>query len=154
MPTTMQILPTTVVDEFNRSPIMRALVAQLPVGIIIASPDGQLEHVNDVARALFEERRSAHAPPEPWLGADPEQGGTLEPIRWIIGRVLLTGELVCDEEVQFLDARDEWRTLSVCATPVRTSNGRIEHAVVTFADVTGRNQARAWEPLIRSLSRL
>ena len=152
MPATVDTL-SNVVDELSRSPIMRALVAQLPVGIIVASADGELERITEVARALGAERL-AHAARAPWLVADPEPGGTLEPIRWIIGRVLLTGELVRDEEVQFLDSHDEWRTLSVSATPVRASDGQIEHAVVTFFDVTGRNQAREWEPLIRSLSRL
>jgi PAS domain-containing protein len=150
----VETLPATVVDDLGRSPIIRALVAQLPVGIIVASPSGELEHINEIARSLCEKHRRAQSPHDPLLAGKTEQGEMLEPIRWIIGRVLLTGELVRDEEVEFLDSRDEWRTLSVSATPVRTTDGEIAHAVITFADVTGRNQARAWEPLIRSLSRL
>jgi len=154
MATTVETLPTNVVDDLGRSPIIRALVAQLPVGIIVASPNGELEHINELARSLCERHPLAHALHDPLLAGKPEQSEMLEPIRWIIGRVLLTGEQVRDEEVEFLDSRDEWRTLSVSATPVRATDGGIAHAVITFADVTGRNQARAWEPLIRSLSRL
>jgi len=114
---------------------MAALLAQLPAGVIIADRDGNIELANDATRALLADHR-------------------IEPVDWIIGRVLLTGEIVRHEEVQYLDKHDEWRTLSVCATPVGETPGRISHALVTFIDITDRNRCREWEPVIRSLSRL
>jgi len=77
-----------------------------------------------------------------------------EPIHWIIGRVLLTGEVIRNEEVEYLDPRDEWRTLSVSATPLHDEEREISHALVTFSDVTATKRALEWEPLIRAISKL
>jgi PAS domain-containing protein len=154
MLSTPETLPTSLVDELSRNPIVSALLGQLPVGVVIASRDGRLEHVNEIAHTFLEEHRLLRAVPEPWVVSAAERDDVFEPIHWIIARALLTREMVRDEEVEYVDARDEWRTLSVSATPIRNADGEVTHAVLTFQDVTGRNQARAWEPLVRSLSRL
>ena len=137
-----------VAKTLNEHPIITALVGQLPLGLVVASRDGQLEYVNAIARLLFaEHRRSGETP----LSEEPE---ALEPMRWIIGRALLTNEVIRDEEIQYLAKNDEWRTLSVSATPVEQTYVGPAHVVVTFLDVTERNRGRDWEPLVRSLSRL
>jgi hypothetical protein len=112
-------------DDLARSPLVAALLTQLPVGVAIASRDGRLAYMNEVAAV-----------------GDPDV------LHWIIARAQLTGEVIREEEVSYRDERDEPRTLCVSATPVG------ENVVVTFADVTARNHARDWEPLIRSLCRL
>lgn len=119
----------------DRDPLIATLVDQLPVGVLVADREGNVELANDITRDLVARRPVA-------------------PIDWIIARVLLTGEMVRNEEVMFLDEHDEWRTLSVCATPVREAPDVITHALVTFLDVTERNRGRDWEPVIRALSRL
>lgn len=119
-----------------RDQMLTTLVAQLPTGVIIAGRDGTFELVNDVAREFFAEHKAG------------------DPIAWIVARVLLTGEIVRGEEVMHLDSRDEWRTLSISATPVEDPPGTITHAIVTFLDVTESNRARNWEPMMRALSRL
>lgn len=137
-----------VAKALSQNPIITAMVAQLPFGIVVASRDGQLEYVNGIAGALFaEHRRTGENPP-------PAEPDALEPIRWIIGRALLTSEVIRDEEIQYLDVRDEWRTLCVSATPVEPTYAGPTHVVLTFQDVTERNRGRDWEPLVRSLSRL
>jgi PAS domain-containing protein len=141
-------------EELTRDPIVRALVEQLPVGVVIASSDGEIELANAVARDLFANHRHTPPAPELWVGPSADGEAGLEPIRWIIARALLTNEIVRDEEIEHLDAREEWRTLSVSATPVSGADGECRHAVVTFADVTERNRARDWEPVMRALSRL
>ena len=137
----------------ERDPVLSTLVSQLPVGVVIASRDGSLELVNEVARALFAEHRRTSTP-EPWVGTPGETGDVLEPIRWVIARVLLTGEVIRNEEIEFIDRRDEWRTLSVSATPLENPRGEIVNALVTFVDVTALNRAKEWEPLIRAISKL
>lgn len=139
----------------SSDPIVSVLMAQLPIGVVIASRDGTVELVNDAARALLHEHQRAHAAPEPWLArAACASDDTFEPIHWIIARVLLTGEVVHDEEIQYLGPTDEWRTLSVRATPIADVHGEICQALVTFADVTDVKRAREWQPLIRAITRL
>src|SRR5207247_2030697 len=131
-----------------------ALLEQLPIGVIVTSRDGQVEHSNPIARALIDEHRLLHAVPEPWLAVPGDQCDAFEPIRWLIARALLIGEVIREEEIEFVDAHDEWRTLSASATPIRGGDGEVEHVVVTFADVTLQNRARDWEPVMKMLSRL
>ena len=137
----------------QRDPVLSALLAQLPVGVVIAARDGTIELVNDVARTLFAEHRRTN-PPEPWVACAVDASEALDPIHWVIARVLLTGEVIRDEEIEFLDCRDEWRTLSVSGTPLEDVRGEITSALVTFVDVTATKRAREWEPLIRAISRL
>src|SRR3954471_6135573 len=132
-----------------RDPVLSALLAQLPVGVVIANRDGDLQLVNEVAKALLAEPRLA-SPAEPWVACAGGTGDALDPIHWVIARILLTGELIRDEQIEFLNRRDEWRTLSVSGTPLEDASGEITSALVTFADVTAVNRARDWEPLIRS----
>lgn len=136
-----------------RDPVLSTLLAQLPVGVVIAARDGGLEIVNDVARKLFAQHRCTN-PPEPWVACVGSAGDALDPIHWVIARVLLTGELIRDEEIEFLDRCDDWRTFSVSATPLEDERGEITKALVTFVDTTAVNRAREWEPLIRAISKL
>jgi PAS domain-containing protein len=127
-----------------KDPVLSTLLAQLPVGVVIASRNGDLDFVNDAARALFAEHRQTK----------PEATDALEPIHWVIARILLTGELIRDEEIEFLDKRDEWRTLRVSGTALEDTLGDITGALVTLVDVTAVNRAKEWEPLIRAISKL
>src|SRR5690349_15817829 len=111
-----------------RDPVPSTLLAQLPVGVVIATRDGDLELVNDVARALFGEHRRRN-PAEPWVARSGGATDALEPIHWVIARVLLTGELIRDEEIEFLDRRDEWRTLRVSGTALEGAPGEITGAL-------------------------
>ena len=136
-----------------RDPVLSTLLAQLPVGVVIATRDGDLDLVNDVARALFAEHRCMD-PAEPWVAHAGATNDVLDPIHWMIARILLTGEVIRDEEIEFVDRRDEWRTMSVSGTPLEDTYGEITGALVTFVDVTAVNRAKEWEPLIRAISRL
>lgn len=134
--------------------MLAALLTQLPMGVIVADRDGHFTLVNDAAAKLLGEHQLSHRPREPWVGLTPAYDTGPEPIHWIIGRVLLTGEVVRNEEVEYLDPRDEWRTLSVSATPIHDEQRDISHALVTFSDVTAAKRALEWEPLIRAISKL
>lgn len=152
--TTTEIRPSPYAADLTRSPMINALLEQLPVGILVAGRDGHVEYVNAIGCALVDDPRRAHETPDIRSTPLATQSPRLDPLNWIIARALLTGELIRDEEVEFLGARDEWRTLSVSATPIRDVNGDVELVVLSFADVTLHNRARDWEPVMRSLSRL
>jgi PAS domain-containing protein len=141
--------------DIRRNPLIDALLEQLPVGIVVAARDGQFEYVNPISQRLFDEQQRVHTTSKPWLGIAEVPASELGPIHWIIARSLLIGEIIRDEEVEYLDAHnEEWRTLNVSATPIRDASGEIDRVVVSFIDVTLRNRARDWEPVMRTLSRL
>lgn len=123
-------------ETVSRDSMFGTLLAQLTTGVVVADRDGKLEIVNSAASALFADVRAR------------------EPIDWIVARVLLTGEIVRDEEALYLGVHNEWRTLSISATPLEDEPGHVTHAIVTFEDVTDRNRGREWEPVMRALSRL
>lgn len=149
----LEMTPAWSASTPQRDPVLATLCAQLPVGVVIATRNGKFELVNEAARALFAEHRHTN-PPEPWVAPCASTEDVLDPIHWVIARVLLTGELIRDEEIEFLDCRNEWRTLKVSGTPLEDVRGEITNALVTFVDVTATNRAKEWEPLIRSISRL
>ncbi|HKW49980.1 MAG TPA: PAS domain-containing protein [Gemmatimonadaceae bacterium] len=136
------------------NPMINALLEQVPAGILVVGRDGEVEYVNALACTLLDERRRARHTIDVWRASLAQESSELDPINWIIARALLTGEIVREEEVEYLDAHDEWRTLSVSATPIRDRNGDVELVVISFADVTFHNRARDWEPVMRGLSRL
>jgi len=149
----LEAAPPRSTTTAQRDPVLSTLLAQLPVGVLVATRDGAFELVNQVARALLAEHRGTN-PPEPWVACAADAGDALDPIHWVIARILLTGELIRDEEIEFLDCRNEWRTLSVSGTPLHDERGDITSALVTFVDVTATRRAKEWEPLIRAISRL
>jgi PAS domain S-box-containing protein len=128
---------------------LRALLTQLPVGVLFYDRRGQLTYANDAARRLLER----YSRP----GADDETA-TSSPLRdrtqWALTCALLLGETVRDEELELTrpEGRRAWLSLSV--TPLRDVAGEVEAAVLTITDVTGRKQSERWQPVIESLARL
>jgi PAS domain S-box-containing protein len=149
-----QTITPSIAGDLTQDPLLAALLEQVQVGIVIAARDGQFEYVNASAVALIEEQRRGRLSLEPWAALAQAPASELGPIHWIIARALLTGETIREEDVEYLDSHDEWRTLSVSATPIRDARGEVDRALVSFVDVTLRNRARDWEPVMRSLSRL
>jgi PAS domain-containing protein len=136
--------------------VLHALLAQLPVGVLVADPKGRIVYENEFARHILAsgepvDRVSADDAPYAGFHAD---GTPYRKMEWPMARALLLGEIVRDEEIDFLSPDGTRRWLSVSASPVRVVPGRIDAAVVTCTDVTTSKQATAWRPIIESLQRL
>lgn len=116
--------------------VLNALLAQLPVGVMVADPKGGVMYDNEFAHRIV------------------DGGLPYDKAGWPLARALLLGEVVRDEEIDFVLPDGTHRWLRVSATPIRTVADRIDGAVVTFADVTAVKQAAAWQPIIESLYRL
>ena len=123
-------------DPALRVAILDALLAQLPVGVVIANGKGRVVIIyeNELARTV---RASDSAKAE-----------------WPMVRALLLGEVVRDEEIDIVMADGGRRWLTVSATRIRGEGDSIDGAVVTFSDVTAAKQAAAWGPVIELLQRL
>jgi PAS domain-containing protein len=116
--------------------MLDALLAQLPIGVVLANGKGRivLVYENEIAQDI--------------------RKGEPEKAEWPMARALLLGEVIRDETIDVRMADGTHRWLSVSATPTRSTGGEIDGAVVTFVDVTGVRQAAAWGPVIESLQRL
>jgi len=73
------------------------------------------------------------------------------PEEWPMARSLATGEVVTDEEIEYLREDGTHVFLSVSCAPVREREGRIIAAVLTFFDLTHRKGA---EEVLRSTEKL
>jgi PAS domain-containing protein len=123
-------------DPSLRLAVLDALLAQLPIGVVVANGKGRivLVYENEIAERI--------------RTADPEK------VEWPVARALLLGEVIRDEELEVTMSDGTRRWLSVSATPIRSTGGNVDGAVVTFSDMTAARQAAAWGPVIESLQRL
>ncbi|AHG92575.1 PAS domain containing protein (plasmid) [Gemmatirosa kalamazoonensis] len=113
---------------------LRALLEQLEVAVFMADRQGRLVYANAAARRD--------------VAALPDAVGSL------LGRALLTGEVVRDEEIELGSTTGRRRYASVSVTPLGASLDAIDGAVLTMADVTDRKWSEALEPMVESLARL
>ena len=121
--------------EYERE-LLKAVVCQIPVGLIAVDRSGVPLAVSDEARKIFG---------EPDLAVDDEDWqllsgglGTGEAERPLT-RALLFGDIVSAERVELLRRDGQRLLVEVSATPVRDESGDIVAAVATFHDLTTRD---------------
>ena len=128
--------------------VAEALLASLPVGVMLAGADGRLLYLNAAARRL---RADGEVPPQRRLRPD-------GPVAWAtdlaLARALLTGEVVRDEVVEYAGAGRRRRWVRIGATPVRDAAGAVRLGVLTVADATAERHEADWAPTIEALARL
>jgi two-component system, OmpR family, phosphate regulon sensor histidine kinase PhoR len=115
--------------------LLKAVVCQIPVGLIAVDPAGVPLAVSDEARKIFGEPDMA-VQDENWqlLSGGRGTGDAERPLT----RAVL-GDIVSAERFEVL-RRDGQRVLvEVSATPVRNESGEIVAAVATFHDLTQRD---------------
>jgi PAS domain S-box-containing protein len=136
--------------------VLHALLAQIPVGVLVTDRKGRIVYENDFARNVLAngatiERVSADGAGYSGFHRD---GSPYQKMEWPMARALLLGEVVRDEEIDFLSPDGSRRWLSVSASPVRVVPSRIDAVVATCTDVTSLKRAASWQPIIESLQRL
>src|SRR5438309_10807014 len=130
---------------------LEEVLRQMPCGVMIAqAPSGMLllanKQVEEILRQAFpqganiEEHRALHFNKQPF-----------KPEEWPLARSLATGEVVTDEEVEYVRGDGTPVFLSVSSAPILDREGRIIAAVVTFFDLTHR---KGTEEVLRSTERL
>jgi PAS domain-containing protein len=126
--------------------MVAALVATLPIGVVLLSMDGSVVYANDAARPLWTNAHACAAP---------------APLDAIIARALLAGVVVRDEELAIdpvVARRDHhWicgQHLVVSATPLSRAQHEMDGLLVTLEDVTARKEMAHLRPMIESLVRL
>jgi signal transduction histidine kinase/CheY-like chemotaxis protein len=120
---------------------LRAVLDALPVGVVIADPNGRILVDNAMHRELW-----GPAPPTyrwqeygKWEGYWPATGERLRAGDWAMARALLRGETVRDELVECVPFGAAQRRYFINnAAPVRNASGEIVAGVVVEVDVTER----------------
>jgi signal transduction histidine kinase len=124
--------------EGEHDPLL-AILQEMPAGVLIAeAPSGRLVHGNaQVAHILgrpfdapeeihtFARARSFHPDGSPYRSGE-----------WPLARSVRSGEVIAGEEVIFVRDDGTRLTLRVNSAPLRTADGRVSAAVLTFVDVS------------------
>lgn len=121
--------------------LLEAVLEAMPVGVIIADPNGKLIGSNPANERIWGE-----PPPtadfneyRQWVGYWPETGVRLEPHEWVMSRALNSGEVCAGElvEIERFDDRTR-RFILNSGAPVRDADGSIVAGLVAQLDVTER----------------
>jgi two-component system sensor histidine kinase KdpD len=137
--------------ERMRVDVVEAVIESIEDGLVVLSPDGVVEHVNEVACAILELER------EKALGARFDGLGTSHPhylrLRAAVADILAHPEHEPEaiEFAMFLRGRDHFYVLR--PTPFRALDGTPAGLVIVLQDVTYlRDQERRREQLVATLS--
>src|ERR1700730_10254828 len=133
---------------------LEEVLRQMPCGVMIAeAPSGKLilanKQVEEILRhpfphAAYNEESSPYKAPH--LNKQP-----FKPEEWPLARSLTRGEVVTDEEIEYVRGDGTPVFLSVSSAPILDPEGRIIAAVVTFLDLTHREGT---EEVLRSTEKL
>jgi signal transduction histidine kinase len=123
-------------------PLQRALLAQvieqMPAGVIIAAPNGQILLANAQAERIW--RRpilgSKNVPDYGRLKGFHADGRPYRADEWPLARSLQNGEIVDGEEVEFVRGDGTRGVMRVSSGPIHGNDRNIAAGVVTFFDIT------------------
>lgn len=126
--------------------MVEALVATLPIGLVVLAKDGSLVYANDAARPFWAEAHAAAAP---------------SAFDAIIARALLAREVVRGEAIALeprASERGSERTAErhylVNVTPLYVTPNEVDGLLITVEDITSRTEMERFRPMIESLARL
>jgi PAS domain-containing protein len=126
--------------------MVEALVATLPIGLVVLAKDGSLVYANDAARPFWSEAHTAAAP---------------SAFDAIVARALLAREVVRGEAITLeprLSARGRERAAErhylVNVTPLYVAPDEVDGLLITVEDITARTEMERFRPMIDSLARL
>ena len=123
-----------------------AVLRQMVAGVIIAeAPSGKLilgnAQVDRILRHPFLPAAEIEGYRE-YKAFHPD-GRPYQPQELPLARSIRTGEVVTDEEIDYLRGDNTRGVLSASSAPIRDASGGIVAAVVTFYDITERKRAEA-----------
>ncbi len=114
--------------------VIDAALAPLPVGVLVADPEGRVAYANAAARRLRLDR--------------------LAPVRRALTFALRDGAPVREEALELRETTGSLGWFDLAATPVRGPDGAVAAAVLTLVDVTPARKLRDWDAFAESLVNL
>jgi two-component system, chemotaxis family, CheB/CheR fusion protein len=128
---------------------LQTVIEQMPAAVLMVdASSGRLLLANRHAAMLFDQPFPLPFIGHSWVGAYSAlrgfhaDGRSYEPQEWPLARTLSTGEVVLDEELDFVRPNNTPATISMSASPVRNSAGDMVAAVAAFWDITERKVAQ------------
>src|SRR3989441_1413686 len=133
---------------------LEEVLRQMPCGVMIAeAPSGRLiltnKQVEEILRHPFPQ--AANIEDYARYKAFHLNKQPLQPEEWPLARSLTRGEVVTDEEIEYVRGDGTSVFLSVSSAPIFDREGRIIAAVITFFDLTHR---KGTEEVLRSTEKL
>src|SRR2546428_584441 len=133
---------------------LEEVLRQMPCGVMIAEvPSGRLILINKQVEEILR-----HPFPHAATVEEYAQGKAFhlnkqpfKPEEWPLARSLTRGEVVTDEEIEYVRGDGTPVFLSVSSAPILDREGRITAAVITFFDLTHR---KGTEQVLRSTEKL
>jgi PAS domain S-box-containing protein len=123
---------------------LKAILQQLPAGVVVADASGVLELTNARADAIVGHLRmeTGRVPDFSLYSAIHPDGRSFEPGEYPMARAL-AGQTVVAEEVLYTRPDGSTLTLLVNAGPVKDAAGRLQAAVSSFVDISAFKDAQA-----------
>ncbi|URD49048.1 CHASE3 domain-containing protein [Chroococcidiopsis sp. CCNUC1] len=124
--------------------LLETVLRQMPAGVIIAeAPSGKLilgnQQVEQIWRHSFLVADNVEQYCE-YKGFH-QDGRPYNPQEWPLARSILSGEVVIEEEIDFLAGDGTRGTMLVSSAPIRNAAGNVTAGVVTFHDISDRQLA-------------
>jgi signal transduction histidine kinase/PAS domain-containing protein len=123
---------------------LKTVLDRMPAGVIIGeAPGGKLLLANRQAEQIWGRPLALGAVTAEYgeyHGFHPKDGRPYEPEEWPLARTIATGEVVTEEEIDFLRSDGTRGTMLVSSAPIEAPVGRIVSGVTTFHDITERKQ--------------
>jgi PAS domain S-box-containing protein len=134
-----------VTDRQYQQVLLETVLRQMPAALVVAeAPSGKLILTNEkFAQVLRHPELPAASIAEysAYRGFHPD-GRPYQPTDWPMGRALMNGEVVTDQQTEYLFGDGQRGTISTNAAPIRDGSGEVIGAVAIFRDVTPERQAR------------
>ena len=123
---------------------LKTVLDRMPAGVIIGeAPGGELLLANKQAEQIWERPialGAGTAEYREYRGFHPEDGRPYEPEEWPLVRSIARGEIVTEEEIEYLRSDGTRGTMLVSSAPIEAPDRRIVSGVATFHDITPRKQ--------------
>src|SRR5205807_6212496 len=121
---------------------LKTVLDRLPAGVIIGeAPGGRLLLANRQAEQIWGRPiglGAGTAEYREYPGFHPGDGRPYEPEEWPLARSIAKGEVVTEEEIDFLRSDGTRGTMFVSSAPIESPDRRIVSGIATFHDITQR----------------
>jgi signal transduction histidine kinase/PAS domain-containing protein len=132
---------------------LKTVLDRMPAGVIIGeAPSGKLLLANRQAEQVWQRPIALGAVTAEYgeyRGFHPEDGRPYEPEEWPLARSIAGGEIVTDEEIDYVRSDGTRGTMLVSSAPIESPDRHIVSGVATFHDITRRKQV---EMMLRFLA--
>jgi PAS domain S-box-containing protein len=123
---------------------LRAILSQLPVGVVIADVDGQIVTTNETFRQICGGVRHVdlhhyHEYEAYWF----DSGERLQSEDWALARALARGETSLNEVIRLKGFTGEEKIILNSAMPVHTETGELTGAIAVVQDITEQKRFEA-----------